>query len=121
MITRAEDEIESKFTVGWEIIEIARWCSSLTHGQSALVNTHGIRVLNKQIVLLQVYLLLITYLRSGINLHHSHSRSEPTPRPDDLKNHDINIEVLDRSQERVEISTRIQKRDWEKSVTVLNC
>ena len=47
------------------------------------------------------------YLISGVNLHCSRSRSEPTTGPDDLENHDIDIEVLDGSQERVEIETMI--------------
>ena len=44
------------------------------------------------------------------------------PKPDDLRNHDIDIEVLDGSQERVEFVTMIYKtkRDWDKSVTALN-
>ena len=33
-------------------------------------------------------------------------------RPDDFKNHDIDIEVLNGSQERVEITTMIQKKRY---------
>ena len=50
------------------------------------------------------------YLVSGVNLHCSRSHSEPMPRPDNFKNLNINIEVLNRSQERVEIKTMIQKK-----------
>ena len=52
MITTTEDKIENELTVGWEIVKIARQCSSLTHDRSALVSAHGVRVLNKQIALL---------------------------------------------------------------------
>ena len=110
VITRAKDKIENEFTAGWEIVKIARRCFSLTCDRSAPVSAHGVRVSNKQIALLRVQPLLITYLVSGINVHCSRSRSEPMLRPDDLKNLDIDIEVLNGSQERVEIETMIQKK-----------